>query len=45
MVMRRRIYQGDNFIFDVAEKKEVDVDDPCGYCGKTGQVCQQWYLE
>jgi hypothetical protein len=49
MVMRRRIFQVDSFIFAVAENKEVDDDDddddPCGFSGKAGPVCQQWYLE
>jgi hypothetical protein len=41
---RRRIFQVDSFVFAMAENKELD-DDPCGFCGKTGPVCQQFYLE
>jgi hypothetical protein len=46
MVMRRGNFQLDSFIFAIAENKEVDDDDePCGFSGKTGPVCQQCYLE
>lgn len=40
MVMRRRIFQVDSFIFAMAENEEVDDDDPCWFCGKPGPVCQ-----
>jgi hypothetical protein len=36
MVTRRKVFQVDGFISDVAESKEVDDDDPCGFCGING---------